>query len=175
MVRPVSMVRPVAIVLRVSMVRPGMGISVVRPGMGIFMVRPDVGIRPWLDATTAGRPSRFGVGPGPLVSVALAYGDGHIDGGPRTDHHLGAMQAHDPVRDTGRDEERRRCHGGHPSENRPGRQAPLHRYLRAAQAAAARPDEQEHPTAACICGPTSTAADAERPYGANLAAIPRNP
>jgi hypothetical protein len=42
------------------------------------------------------------------------------------------MQVHHPVRDSGRGEKRRRCHGGSPAEDCPLRQAPLHHRLRAA-------------------------------------------
>jgi hypothetical protein len=29
--------------------------------------------------------------------MAMACGDSHVDSGPRADHHIGLMQAHDPV------------------------------------------------------------------------------
>jgi len=58
----------------------------------------------------------------------MARGDSHIDSGPRADHHIGLMQAHYPVRDTGRGEKRRRCHGGPPGKDHPAAQEPLHHH-----------------------------------------------
>ena len=76
----------------------------VQPGMGTSMVRPGMGSLPGRQAAARGRHGRY-LGQRTVASMAMFRGEGHIDGGPRADHHFGAMLAHHPVRDTGRGEE----------------------------------------------------------------------
>jgi hypothetical protein len=103
--------------------------SMVRPGMGTFVIWPGMGILPWRHAATLGRPRGCRGRQRPIVSMAMTCRAGQIDGGPRADHYTGTMQAHHPVRDTGRGEKRCHRHGGPPGEDRPGGQARLHHHL----------------------------------------------
>jgi len=82
-----------------KMVRPGTVTPVVPPRMGISMVRPGLGILLGRELATRGGHVRCRGGLRTLASMGMVRADGHIDGGPRSHHHIGTVQAHYPVRD----------------------------------------------------------------------------
>lgn len=105
--------------------------SVAWPGMASFVVGPGVGVLPRRAAATVAGPGRRRDRRRPVESMAMARRAGQVDGGRWPDHHVGTMQAHHPVRDTGRAEKRRHCQGGSRGEDRPGGQARRHHHLHA--------------------------------------------
>jgi len=92
-----------------QVVPPGMFTPVVPPGMFTPMFRAGMGILLCRETATDGGHSRGRSRPCPLTSMGRVRGDGHIDSGPRADHHIGTVQAHHPVRDICRGEKHRSC------------------------------------------------------------------
>ena len=92
----------------IKMVPPGILTSMVPPGTFIAMAWPGTGSVLSREIATGGGHGGCRGGQRPLASMAMVRGEGHIDGGPRADHHIGTVQAHHPVRDIGRGEKHRR-------------------------------------------------------------------
>lgn len=103
--------------------------SMAWPGMGSFVVGPGVDVLPWRAAASVAGPGRCRGRRRTVESMAMARGAGQVDGGHWPDYHVGMMQAHHPVRDTGRAEKGRHCQGGSRGEDRPGGRARRHHHL----------------------------------------------